>query len=125
MEIGNGTTTITSPSYTLSTNTWYHIAVSRSGTTTRMFLDGVQTGSSWTDTTNYTAVDYVCVGNNYPATIGWAGYIDDVRITKGVARYTSTFTVPSSEFPNYAASYPQAASTVSSFISDGTGWRTV
>ena len=87
----------------LSTGTWYHIAVSRSGTSTKMFLDGTQTGSTYTDSNNYInganrpvlAVDGSNTANNE-----LNGYIDDLRITKGVARYTTTFTPPTAAFPD-------------------------
>ena len=87
----------------LSTNTWYHIAVSRQGTSTKLFVNGTQTGSTYTDTNNYTntvnrpifGTSGSSVGNNY-----FYGYIDDLRITKGVARYTAAFTPPTAAFPD-------------------------
>jgi hypothetical protein len=84
---------------TLANTTWYHIALCRSGTSTKLFVNGTQVGSTYTDSTNY-----LC-GANRPA-IGVAGntlsdplngYIDDLRITKGVARYTANFTPPTSQ----------------------------
>jgi hypothetical protein len=87
---------------TLSTGTWYHIAVCRSGTSTKLFLSGTQEGSTYTDSNSYIvgANRPVIGGNGY--TLGNAllnGYIDDLRITKA-ARYTTTFTVPDQAFPN-------------------------
>ena len=93
---------------TLSTNTWTHVAVTRSGSTVRGFLNGTLV-SSGTSTRDFT--------NSYPLLIGiWGtsggswpsgtidsplnGYIDDLRITKGVARYTANFTAPTAPFPN-------------------------
>jgi hypothetical protein len=91
----NGAIQITSS--VISVNTWVHIAVSRSGTSTRMFLNGVQQGATYTDTTNYT------VGANRP-TIGadgnstgaaaMTGYLSNIRIIKGTAVYTGNFTPP-------------------------------
>jgi hypothetical protein len=85
----------------LSTGTWYHIAVARSGTSTKMFVNGTQTGSTYTDTTTYANTsnrpiiggDGNSVGSN-----SLNGYMDDVRITKGYARYTANFTPPTSAF---------------------------
>jgi hypothetical protein len=83
-------------SITLSTGTWYHIAICRSGTSTKMFINGTQSGSTYTDTTNY------LVGANRPAlgvnasflNIFYNGYISNFRIVNGTAVYTSNFTVP-------------------------------
>jgi hypothetical protein len=85
---------------TISTNTWYHFALSRSGTSTKMFVNGTQVGSTYTDSNSY------LVGTNRPViaangfTLGnnpLTGYIDDLRITKGVARYLTNFTPPTSQ----------------------------
>jgi len=79
----------------VSSGTWYHIAVARSGTSTRMFVDGVQAGSTYSDSNSYTASRMVVGGNDFVVgTNGLNGYIDNLRITKGVARYTANFTPP-------------------------------
>ena len=86
-------------------NTWQHIAVCRQGSTIRMFLNGIQ-GASVTDSTNYTNTRNLIIGawdrsgpGNVP-TQGWFnGYIDDLRITNRVARYTGNFTPPPAAFP--------------------------
>jgi hypothetical protein len=85
----------------LSTSTWYHIAVSRSVTSTRMFLDGTQIGSTYTDSNTYLTANVPLIGASGFTRDGQGiinGYIDDFRVTKGVARYTATFTPPSSPF---------------------------
>lgn len=94
-----GNTNIYTSSTTISTNTWTHIAVSRSGTSLRVFINGVQDGSTVTNSTNMT--DTQCrVGNNINGSASLNGYIDDLRVTKGVARYTANFTPPSAPYPN-------------------------
>ena len=84
----------------LSTNTWYHIAVCRSGTSTKLFIDGTQAGSTYSDSTVYTQPNPYCVLGGYytSTTYDFDGYIDEVRITKGFARYTSNFTAPTEPF---------------------------
>lgn len=80
---------------TLSTNTWYHVAVTRSGTSTRMFLNGVQVGSTYTDTTNYsntTARPIIGVSGFTPSSNSMNGYISNLRVVKGTALYTAGFT---------------------------------
>lgn len=84
----------------LNTLQWYHVAVCRSSGVTRLFLDGVQTGSM-TDNTDYgVGTNRPIIGSNVFAGAGLDGYIDDLRITKGVARYTSNFTPPTAPFPD-------------------------
>jgi len=87
----------------LTTGVWYHIAVARSGSSTKLFIDGTQAGSTFTDSTS------LSVGANRPiigtnganvGTLPLNGYIDDLRITKGIARYTANFTPPTAAFPN-------------------------
>lgn len=95
----NGLERIVSASNAISTNTWYHIAVCRSGTSTRMFLDGVQVGSTFTDTFNYLNLPVSIGSYNNGTTIdnSWQGYIDEVRLSN-IARYTANFTPPSTAF---------------------------
>ena len=88
---------------TLQLNTWHFIAISRVAGTTRIFLDGSQLGSNISDTANYgvgTARPIIGADGNSPANLNLNGYIDDLRITKGVARYTSNFTPPTAPFPD-------------------------
>lgn len=81
-------------------NTWTHVALSRSGSTIGLFVAGTQLGSvsiskSFSGTVRIGAEDY-----NGTITHRFTGYIDDLRITKGVARYTANFTPPAAPFPN-------------------------
>ena len=83
------------------TNTWQHLAISRSGTSMRMFVDGTQIGTTQSSGTDYSlATGGTSVGSQ-GANYYLGGYIDDLRITKGVARYTSNFTPPTQAFPAY------------------------
>ena len=88
---------------TLTTGVWHHIAVSRSGTSTRMYLNGTQVGSTYTDNTNYlNGVGRPLIGSDGFAGANFLnGFVDELRVTKGVARYTGvTITVPTSQFPD-------------------------
>jgi len=91
----NGATVITGSSLTL--NTWVHVAVSRAGSSTKLFVNGTQSGSTYTDTNNYSVNYSLTIGATNLGVAAYAGYIDDVRITKGVARYTATFTLPTAQ----------------------------
>jgi hypothetical protein len=89
-------------SVTANDSAWHHYAVTRSGNTWRLFIDGAlqQTVTSSVSLDNGTS-NRINIGHTGYASDGyWAGYIDDLRITKGVARYTATFTVPDQAFPN-------------------------
>jgi hypothetical protein len=84
----------------LPLNQWHHIAVVKASSQTKMYVNGTQTGSTYADSNNYIGPNFAIgayqpLGNTPPN-----GYIDDLRITKGVARYTSAFTPPASAFPN-------------------------
>lgn len=100
-------------------NVWRHWAISRSGTTTKLFYNGTEEGQ-WTDTTNYVG-SVMRFGYPYDGTANYGlnGYLDDVRVTKGVARYTGAFTPPTSEFPN--TQYAFAGSIIESLAF--TKWR--
>ncbi len=74
-------------------NQWNHIALSRTSGVTRAFVNGGQVGLDYTDTNNY-AQRGVRIGADPAGAYGFAGYIDDVRITKGIGRYSTTF-IPS------------------------------
>lgn len=86
---------------TLSTGVWYHVALTRSGTSTRMFVNGMQVGSTYFDSTNYTnTANRPVIGVEAGTTQHFLnGYLDDFRVTKGLARYTSNFTPPTSALP--------------------------
>lgn len=82
-------------------STWQHVAVSRSGTSIRLFLNGTQIGTTQTSSQAYNlAVTTASVGS-MGASLYFTGYMQDIRVTKGVARYTSNFTAPTEAFPIY------------------------
>jgi hypothetical protein len=78
-------------------SSWNHIAVTRSSGTVRIFLNGV-IDLTVTINTNLTDSSMTIGQSLLYANSNITGYIDDLRITKGVARYTATFTPPSSPF---------------------------
>jgi hypothetical protein len=80
----NGATVITG-TQAVPLNTWTHVIVSRTGTDTKIFVGGVQSGSTYTDTNNYIAGP-LTIGARFDGTTAFYGYLDDVRVSKGVAR---------------------------------------
>jgi len=79
-------------------NTWYHVALVRNGNNWNIYRDGVSIAS----TTNSYAMPntstpiFIGSGNNTGEFLN--GYIDEFRITKGEARWTSNFPVPTSPY---------------------------
>ena len=80
--------------FTMSTNTWYHFALTKSGNTMRVFIDGTLQGSGTTVTYNFksTGNQPAAIGTDVGTGFSFLGYIDDFCIRKGVATYTSNFT---------------------------------
>lgn len=78
---------------------WTHIAICRSSGVTRLFVGGSQVGTNYADTSNYPA-SRLRISSSYLGANSANGYIDEIRITNGVGRYTSNFTPPTTPFPN-------------------------
>jgi hypothetical protein len=81
----------------LSSGQWYHFAVTREGSTVRLFRDGVLK-STGTNSETYSDVQ-MCIGNTLYNGINsfsawFNGYMQDIQILKGVAKYTTNFTPP-------------------------------
>jgi hypothetical protein len=86
----------------LSSAAWLHIAVSRTSGITKMFINGTQVGSNYTDSNNYLSSTPAIGSEKYPSGSNTMnGYVDEFRITKGVGRYTANFTPPTAAFPTF------------------------
>lgn len=84
-----GTTPITN-------GVWTHLAVTRSGSTARIWINGVQDASGSVSSLNNTNTTLrIATGANG----SFFGHISELRVTAGVARYTSRFTPPTAPFP--------------------------
>jgi hypothetical protein len=79
---------------TLSSNQWYYIAITRSGATLKIFVNGSQDATT-TNSTNWSDQTLI-IGATPDLVNPMTGYIQDLRITKGVAR---TITTPTAAFP--------------------------
>jgi hypothetical protein len=86
-------------------NQWCHIAVTRQGSVYKAFINGAEawSGASAATPTPLDERDLL-IGRWIPGIPEWdfEGYIDDFRITKGVALYTSNFTLPSAALASWA-----------------------
>ena len=89
---GNDTTSIVLNSQdTIPNSVWTHIAFTRSGTTCRLFINGVLKHSG---TSSQSVTQNVLYVGSRAASEYFNGYLDDLRITRGFARYTANFTPP-------------------------------
>lgn len=80
---------------TLSTNTVYHVAYSRAGTTARVFLGGAEDGSATQSGTVGSPTTSLKIGKEHTVTTrDFEGNLNWVRVTMGHARYTAAFTPP-------------------------------
>jgi hypothetical protein len=88
-----------SGSFAPDVETWYHVAIDRDGTTTRLYVNGTMIAST-TGAQSGTADIEFTVGAGSGLFNGW---IDEYRFTSGVARYASDsgYTTPTSAFPRY------------------------
>ena len=84
----------------LSTGTWYHIAFARSGNDLKAFVDGTQYGSTYdiTGVTLHDSTDPLRIGTLGTSTWPLNGWIDEFRIVKGEAKWTSNFTPPAKKY---------------------------
>jgi hypothetical protein len=85
---------------TLSSNTWYHVAVSRISGTFRLFINGVLDVANTSAQTMSSNSITVCGGDGTyaPTQYPFIGYIQDLRVSKGVGRYSGAFTPPAAAF---------------------------
>ncbi|NDD93211.1 LamG domain-containing protein, partial [bacterium] len=69
-------------------NKWSHVALVRSGSILRFLVNGVERSSTNIGSQDYEYSDYgVTIGSLPNIQESFTGYLDEVRITKGVARY--------------------------------------
>ena len=92
-----GTARITGSS-TLSVDSWHHIAVERQSGSTKLYVNGIQEGSTYSDSNSYVAkLNRPIIGAGDAFGSAFSGYISNVRLCKGHAVYTSNFEPPTSE----------------------------
>lgn len=104
VQLGGSASTAALATYAFSINTWYHLAVVRNSNTIAIYVNGTaltvtqsSQANSFLDQGSFIYVGRYGGTNTY----AWNGYLDDLRITKGVARYTANFTPPGGAFPTF------------------------
>ena len=92
----------------LVANVWQHIAVCRSGDTWTVYINGVANGSATASGTVQSSAETLTIGERAGQT-DFQGYINDIRLYKGVAKYTSNF-IPASTSPDILPDTPSGVS---------------
>ncbi|WP_105430233.1 LamG-like jellyroll fold domain-containing protein [Neorhizobium sp. T6_25] len=87
---------------TVPLSTWFHWRVVRQAGVTKMFLNGVQEGANYVDANSYVVhnTNGPTIGGGFDATFSWNGYLDEIRISKGIARNFEPFTPPVAPYGN-------------------------
>lgn len=106
--------------YTVSTdvialNTWTHVAVVKNGSNWRLFIAGIQQFSITNSTTLFSD-SMVQVGRDNTTTRYFKGYLNDLRLTRGIAKYSGNFTPPGSLLSTLSGLEIQESLAADSFI---------
>jgi hypothetical protein len=100
---GSAGTTGFGTSAAISMNTWYHVALVRASGTLTCYLNGAPmpvTSGSAANNGNISQTGLIIGDSRWnTGSESWHGYIDDFRVTNGVARYTSNFTPSTTASP--------------------------
>lgn len=83
-----------------SSDTWTHLAFTRSGSSLRCFVNGSQIGSTQTDSSNISSAGAINIGRRNDASSEFNGWLDEFRIIKGRAAWTASFSAPTSPYSN-------------------------
>ena len=96
----SGRTSASTPNNAVPLNTWTAIAIVNHSGTVQLYVNGVASGStsSWSPSTGFATCALV-FGDASGVSIPYTGYLDEIRVTKGVARYTSNYTPAAAAFP--------------------------
>ncbi len=108
---------ILSAASAFSAGAWHHAALVRNGPTISLYLDGSSVATGAISGTIYSAPQALTIGSN-TANQAFSGNIDDLRITKGVARYTANFTPPTTAFEHGDS---VVSGTISATLASATG----
>lgn len=94
----NGAEVTLNTATALSINTWYHLAFVKNGTGLAIYIDGVSSATGTVSgTPQSSTTTNFCIGQF--ANTSFNGYIDELRITKNIGRYVSTFQPRTTPFP--------------------------
>lgn len=92
-----GSGNLTTGSGAVSANTWYHFALTRSGSDFKLWKDGVQAGTTYTNAGSLNSSSSTLVVGSRTDAYTLAGYMDEIAMWPR-CKYTSTFAVPNSQY---------------------------
>lgn len=107
-----------------TTNAWIHLAITRASNNFKIFINGTQSGATGVSSANVdnsisSGLIFGTTGTSATSTSNFAGWLDSLRITKGVARYTANFTAPTEAFPSPVSTDDLYSAVVASLHMDG------
>ena len=85
---------------TLSAGQWYHVALVRNSTARTLYIDGTSVASGTRSGSSGSSSVTTKVGARNDGALAFNGKMQDLRVTKAVARYTANFTAPTAQFPD-------------------------
>lgn len=98
IKTGDESTVLSTSHSAISVNVWQHIAFVRSGSTFTLYIDGNSVGSFFYAGNLAPGPNRLTMNGYDNGGNGFSGYLDDIRITTGVARYTANFKTPTETF---------------------------
>jgi hypothetical protein len=91
--------TISAP-YTFVAQTWEHLAITRQGDVYRFFFNGQLANAVTNANPVFDGTDQFTIGHESNGSSRFTGFMDEIRVTSGIARYTANFTPPTAPFPD-------------------------
>jgi hypothetical protein len=98
IRVNVGNSTVAESAGSITEDQWDHVAATRENGTWRIFIVGDLDGTG-SNSSNLSSSNNVTIGRSQSGSAYFQGHIDEMRFTKGVARYTASFTPPSAPFP--------------------------
>ena len=93
---------------TIDTARWYHLAYTRTGNISSLYLDGQLKASIGSSNYNHAETTFTLGNYGGGGSYVWSGYLTDFRIVKGKAVYTGNFTRPSGPLTKTGGTYPSS-----------------
>jgi hypothetical protein len=90
--------TVLGGSIACNASAWNHIALARAGSSIKLFVNGVQSGSTLSNSTNFSDGNCTLGSEVGGGVDNITGFMDEIRVSKGIARWTANFTPPAAPY---------------------------